>query len=60
MSKNNSSVDPVADLQRLVNDMAMQFVVGGTPEAGGRPAWLDSLDEVVRHGRRPGMERTGG
>ena len=49
MAKNNSSVDPIADLQRLVNDMAMQFVVGGGHEPGGRPAWLDSLDEVARH-----------
>ena len=48
MAKNNSSVDPVTDLQRLVNDMAMQFVVGGSREPGGRPAWLDSLDEVAR------------
>jgi two-component system, chemotaxis family, sensor kinase CheA len=49
MAKNNSSVDRVADLQRLVNDMAMQFVVGGTPSADGRPAWLLSLDEVARY-----------
>jgi two-component system chemotaxis sensor kinase CheA len=49
MAKNNSSVDPLVDLQRLVNDMAMQFVVGGAPGPGKRPSWLDSLDEVARH-----------
>ena len=49
MAKKNTSVDPVADLQNLVNDMAMQFVVGGGQEPGGPPAWLHSLDEVVGH-----------
>ena len=49
MTKKNTSIDPVADLHRLVNDMAMQFVVGGGQGPGGQPAWLHSLDEVVEH-----------
>ena len=51
MAKKNTSVDPVADLQNLVNDMAMQFVVGGGQEPGGPPAWLHSRREMVRRSR---------
>jgi two-component system chemotaxis sensor kinase CheA len=48
MQTTESAVEPLQDIHRLVNDLAMQVVMGDeTEKAGERPEWFGLLDQII-------------